>query len=193
MLFLQAIQQYVIWGKITTQLNRALDIAYPLDDPNIINDSSTSASVAAALNASAVDFLLDYPPRITSTWDTINDAIRNVSQVPDSFWPEFRRLILGSSVKDIADELDKLPSDAMYSLQIVLTSTLTLGATMANALFGVFGIDVDGDIVKKNPNAAKAVKGGGFQLQVQDKAWSLYRLVVSESFIPDSASQSFGS
>ncbi|CAH0023770.1 unnamed protein product [Clonostachys rhizophaga] len=182
-LLLQAVQQYVIWGKLVGQLNKALDIAYPLDDPSIINNSTTSASVAAALNHSVADFLENYPARIESTWDTINEAIRNVSEVPDSFWPEFRRLDLGSSLTDIQKSLDGLTGDAKTALTTIMISATTLAVTMANALFGNFGIEVGSEIVKKNPNASKAVKGGGFQFQVQEAAWNLYRLAFAYGYI----------
>ncbi|CAH0053742.1 unnamed protein product [Clonostachys solani] len=182
-LLLQAVQQYVIWGKLMGQLDKALDIAYPLDDPAIINNSTTSASVAAALNHSVVEFLDNYPATIVSTWDTINEAIRNISDVPNSFWPQFRRLDLGSSLADIQKSLDGLPSDAKETLTMILTSAATLAVTMTNALFGSFGIKVDGEIIKKNPNASKAVKGGGFQFQVQEAAWNLYRLVFAYGYV----------
>lgn len=166
--------QLVIWGKIVTQLNRAFATADPTDDISIVNETATSISVRNQLNSSVQDFFHDYPPKIANTWATVNDALVNISKIPDNIWP-----VLASYLDNPNAQLSDLAPNVQVALMELLNSTSALAASMVNAVFGAFGIDLQSDVTAKNKGATKNGKGAGFQFDVQDKNWSRYGLVVS--------------
>ncbi|KAJ6447087.1 sulfate permease [Purpureocillium lavendulum] len=180
-LFMQGFTQYLIWSKIVNQINRLNDIADPHDDARL----ATSIAVRDSINASVQAFFRDYPPRISTTMDTVNDALNNITQIPDSVWP----LIENSS--STFDTVDGAPQDVQDALVTLFTVGVTLATSMANALFAAFGIKVDEDIAEKDPGAAKNFKGGEYQFLVQEKTESRYALVFAYGYIASGCTMLF--
>ncbi|KHO00379.1 uncharacterized protein MAM_01157 [Metarhizium album ARSEF 1941] len=171
-LFMQAFTQYLLWSKIINQEKRLVDIADPNDDARML----TSAGVRDSLNASVRAFFQDYPPKISSTFETVNYALNNITTISDSFWP----LVENGSVPA---NWSLAPPGHAQDLATLGSTFLALLYSMSNALFGAFGIDSENDVSKKNPEAADEVKDGGYQMLVQDKTMNRYRLVFAYGYI----------
>lgn len=163
---MQAFTQYLLWSKIVSQINRIGDISDPTDDAR----NPTSIDVRNSLNASVHKFFKDYPPKISSTMETVNEALNNITRIPDKIWPMIANQ---STVTD-----DKLSAELDAAWDTLAGVVYALYLSMANALYGAFGINLDDDVSKKDPAAAKNIKDGGYQLLVQDKTWRRYKLVV---------------
>ncbi|OAQ57472.1 hypothetical protein VFPPC_17170 [Pochonia chlamydosporia 170] len=170
-LFMQGFTQFLLWSKIVSQINRIGIIADPADDARAL----TSEAVQNSLNSSVQSFFSDYPPKILSSLDTVNEALKNITQIPDSIWPA----VANQTVDSDAD----LSPDMRRAFETLGNTVVTIYFTMANALYGAFGINLDDDISKKDPAAAKNIKDGGYQVLVQDKTWRRYRLVFAYGYI----------
>ncbi|UNI13482.1 hypothetical protein JDV02_000225 [Purpureocillium takamizusanense] len=179
-LFMQGFTQYLLWSNIMSQFNRLVDIADPTDEAKL----ASSIAVRDSLNASVQAFFKDYPPRISTTQDTINDALNNITTIPDSFWP----LVENSSVTYTIDNPPKEIADSIITLYTSMTTCFT---AMMNALFAAFGIKVDEDIAEKDPGASKDFRDGKYQFLVQEKTWSRYALVFAYGYIASGCTMFF--
>jgi hypothetical protein len=168
---MQGFTQFLVWSKIISQIARIGFIADPTDDAL----AATSIAVRNSLNSSVQTFFNDYPPKISSSLETVNEALNNITKIPDKIWP----FVANASYSFETDT----PPDVQAGLDILGNTVLTLYFTMANALYATFGINLDDDISKKDPAAAKDVKSGGYQSLVQDKTWHRYRLVVCTTLV----------
>ena len=164
---MQGFTQYLIWSKIVAQSQRASGIVDLTDDSRL----ATSVAVRDSLNASVQAFFNDYPAKILSTRGTVNDALNNITNIPDSFWP----LIQNGSYALNFDNASPDLQDAWLTLGGV---AITLVTSMINALYAAFGINLDNNIVHKDPATAKNVIDGEYQFVVRAKTWDRYRLVV---------------
>ncbi|KAK2612293.1 hypothetical protein QQS21_001719 [Conoideocrella luteorostrata] len=171
-LFMQGFTQYLIWSKIVSQVKRLIVIADPSDDARL----ATSIGVRDSLNSSIQAFFKDYPPKIPSTWETVNDALNNITKIPDKFW-----VVMDNGLSTV--DANRISPDLEDALVNILNTVSALVISMSNALFAAFGINLDDDLAKQNPAAAKSVKDGGYQYLVQDKTWNRYRLVFAYGYI----------
>lgn len=173
-LFMQGFTQMLIWGKIARQLRRALDFADPTNDMDVLNGQATTLSVSGSVNASVQGFLEDYPSKLDSTTEVINAALRNISSLPDSFWP----LVAKLSNDDSANSTPNLTDTETSSFETLFYSVYSLSASMANNVFRAFNTEVSGEIESKY-KALEGTDRQGFQFTLQEKNWSRYGLVVS--------------
>lgn len=172
-LFMQGFTQYLLWSKITGQAERALDIADPFDDAK----EMTSLKVRDSMNASVQAFFQDYPPKILSTVETVNQALNNLTTISNSFWP----LLVNGTVPS---DLSSAPPGYEADLATTNDAFVTLIIAMYNALFAAFGINLEEDVSHKYPTAAKEVKDGGYQVLIYSKTWQRYNLVVCKPCPP---------
>ncbi|KID86014.1 hypothetical protein MAJ_11192, partial [Metarhizium majus ARSEF 297] len=171
-LFMQGFTQYLLWSKITGQAERALDIADPFDDAK----EMTSLKVRDSINASVQAFFQDYPPKILSTVETVNQALNNFTTISNSFWP----LLVNGTVPS---DLSSAPPGYEADLATTNDAFVTLSIAMYNALFAAFGINLDEDVSHKYPTAAKEVKDGGYQVLILSKTLQRYYLVFAYGYI----------
>ncbi|KYK59229.1 Low temperature requirement A [Drechmeria coniospora] len=174
-LFMQGFTQYLLWSKIMVQFSRLNALGDPRDAAGNIVDPSSSIAVRDFLNQSVLSFFADYPPKIANTMDTVNEALQNVTKIPDAFWPKLNGV----------DQLDltNLPVGFESAFNDFVAIVSVLVSAMANALFGAFGIEVHGEIANKNTDPAKDLKGSGLQFEVTDKTQSRYRLVFVTGYV----------
>lgn len=173
-LFMQGFTQMLIWGKIARQLQRAFDFADPTNDVDVVSGHATTLSVSTSVNASVQQFLDDYPAKLESTGQVINEALKNISSLPDTFWPVVARVANDNTENSI----ENLTDTDRSNFEKLFYSGYTLAASMANNVFRAFNTEVSGEIESKN----KALEGQdrqGFQFKLQEGNWSRYGLVVS--------------
>ncbi|PHH93401.1 hypothetical protein CDD83_3714 [Cordyceps sp. RAO-2017] len=169
-LFTQGFTKFLIWSKIVDVLE-TLSMGFNQGKmDHLVN--ATSLQVQEHLSETIRNFFEMFPPKIPSTWDTVNDALANVTRIPDAFWNELAVYYQTDDVR--AFGVTDIEAAEMFSS--ILRATMS---SMANALFATFGMDLEGEVTNKNPRIEDDIQGGGFQGQVQDKTWDRYRLVVS--------------
>lgn len=175
-LFMQSFTQYLIWAKVVVQFNRAFDIANPLDpdDGVTIDNTTTTAEIVQSLNKSIQLFFADWPPKISSAQETINESLKRVGQIPDDFWWTAAQL----PSDDVLYDTENLPDGVAQIAISLVNEILVMLSTMSNALFGSFGIDVSQDVLQKEKFNSTEIKAGDFQLSVEYKTWERYELEV---------------
>ncbi|KJZ72127.1 hypothetical protein HIM_08500 [Hirsutella minnesotensis 3608] len=173
-LFTQGFTHFLIWSKIVDVLNTVSMGLSNVDADWLVN--ATSQQIQRTLNDSAQSFFKDFPPKILSTYDTVNDALNNITQIPDSFWPDLAEYYKTNDAAAFKD--NDIQATEIFSN--VLQATMS---SMANALFATFDIDLESEVTNKNPRGDEQIKGGGFQGQVQDKTWDRYKLVFAYTYV----------
>ncbi|KND88726.1 hypothetical protein TOPH_06645 [Tolypocladium ophioglossoides CBS 100239] len=173
-LFMQGFTQYLIWSKIVDVLSRVTMSVNQGDAELLAN--TTSKEVQDNFNQTVTSFFKLYPPKVQSTFDTVNDAIANFTQIPDSFWPDLVKYFKTND-ENVFDGEDA------KGIEIFINALTAVMQSMANALFANFGINLESEITTKNPTASSDIKGGGFQGRIQDKTWERYRLVFAYGYI----------
>ncbi|ATY63539.1 hypothetical protein A9K55_008011 [Cordyceps militaris] len=179
-LFMQGFTQMLIWSKIARQLQRAFDFADPTNDADVLAGHATSLSVASSMNASVHEFIKDYPSSLESTGLVIDAAIRNISSLPDSFWPVVARLSGDQTSSGIAGA--NLTDADLSNLGQLYYSGISLAVTMANNVFRAFNTEVSGEIESKHKDL-EGKDREGFQFQLQEDNWSRYGLVFAYTYI----------
>ncbi|KAG5969880.1 hypothetical protein E4U55_001933, partial [Claviceps digitariae] len=168
-LFMQAFTQYIMWGKVMGVLDRMNDDLFSLYDSAATN--TTSADMAKVIQQSVDKIFALYPAKLPQITSTVDVAIRNISLVHDSLWPQIRDFDKTGNVSAVlSDNLDGAFT-VSYSLQNIALS-------LANNLFQVFNIDVAKDVIDsgKLPNQGD-INSDMFQSIVGHKTWQRYRLV----------------
>ncbi|PHH70531.1 hypothetical protein CDD80_5951 [Ophiocordyceps camponoti-rufipedis] len=173
-LFTQGFTQFLIWSKIVDVLN-TVSMGFGRKGHEWLTDATT-AEVQARLNESTQAFFMDFPPKIPSTWITINDAISNITLIPDAFWSELSNYYETHN----ASAFNTTDIKAAQVFSDIMTATMS---SMANALFATFGMDLESDVTNKNPRLYDDIKGGGFQGEVQTETWDRYRLVFACTYL----------
>lgn len=172
-LHLQAMTQWLLWSEVWSQVRRLTSFSDPSSKTSLA--SWTSTMVRDSINSSVQPFLRDYPPTILSSREIINDALNNLTMLPDSFWPKLAIYTHGDSGQGFWTGKDQEFNTFSRSVHVI-TSTLT------NALLSAFGIEVDSEVATKG--SAPNVTGSALQFELQDKAWSLCRSVVCQKHSP---------
>lgn len=168
-LFTQGFTQFLIWSKIVDVIN---SVSVGLGRGNVEwLYTATSAQVQERMNLSAQLFFRDFPPKISSTWMTVDDALANITRIPDAFWPDLANYYKTNDARALRGTDFKDTEIFSNVLQATMSS-------MANALFATFGMDFESEVTNKNPRVDEEIRGGGFQGMVQDTTWDRYKLVV---------------
>lgn len=168
-LFTQGFTQFLIWSKIVDVID-TVSVGLGRGSVEWLYNT-TSEEVQGRMNASTMLFFQDFPPKILSTWMTVDDALFNITLIPDAFWPDLANYYKTNDVRVLRDT----DFEATEIFSKVLQATMS---SMANALFATFGMDLESEVTNRNPRVDEEIKGGGFQGEVQDTTWDRYKLVV---------------
>ncbi|KJZ69117.1 hypothetical protein HIM_11496 [Hirsutella minnesotensis 3608] len=180
-LFSEGFTQFLIWSKIIDVLKV---VSSGLQRADINLGHATSAQVQSHLNQTARDFFSEFPPKIITTLDTVNDALNNVTQIPDSFWP----LLAQYYTTNDAAALQGTEAEDTEVFSKILEAIMS---SMTNALFATFGFDLESEVKIKNPRLDQDVQSGGFQGQVQEETWDRYKLVFATTYVAGGCSLIF--
>ncbi|CCE34553.1 uncharacterized protein CPUR_08486 [Claviceps purpurea 20.1] len=178
-LFLQAFTKYILWGKVMGILKRMNADISPFDGDSAGAEitNMTSADMVKDVQRAVDDYFSQYPAKSTLITSTVNVAIRNISLVPDSLWPQIIAADKTGNASAISSENMDNFSTVAYSFQNIILS-------LTNNLFQVFGIDVAKDVIGsgKGPNEGD-INSGILQTKVDHKTWRRYRLVFAYGYI----------
>ncbi|KAM4057317.1 Low temperature requirement A [Hirsutella rhossiliensis] len=175
-LHLQSFTQWLIWSTIWNQIRRLTDFADPSEDAFLFN--TTSIAVRDSINASVQAFLRDYPPKALETVETINDALRNLTTIPDSFWSSLAKY---SASGDFEGDISRTSN--VQGFGTFVDSIFYLVTTLGNVLFQSFGIEIQGELTAQKSKTQENLKGGALQFKVHEKTWSRCRLVFAYGYI----------
>lgn len=169
---MQGFIQLLIWGKIASSINKVWDIT---DGSELFDNDVTGLAVAKAINASCQDILKEYPTKSSLPSDALNEALTNITKIPDSFW---------SDVIDWGNGPDptvqNMPDGVEKGLDSFGSALVSIANTLSNAIFSAFGIDLEGEVSK---SASPTGKASDFQLEIAAKNWDRYALVVRTRLI----------
>ncbi|KJZ71138.1 hypothetical protein HIM_09492 [Hirsutella minnesotensis 3608] len=161
-LHIQSFTQWLLWSKFWTAFNQPI-IFYS-------NESLTSFAARDSVRAKVDQFLHDYPSQQPTSWDsvintqnTINDALNNITTIPNSFWEN--------------------PGERAPGFDIFNQSFSVIGAVLSNTIFLAFGIPNDIVTRPNQPNSAGAMKGAAFQFRAEAETWNLCKLVFAYGYI----------
>ncbi|KAG6087113.1 hypothetical protein E4U15_008319 [Claviceps sp. LM218 group G6] len=178
-LFLQAFTKYILWGKVMGILKRMNADIFPFDGDSTGAEitNMTSADMVKDVQRAVDDYFSQYPAKSPLITSTVNVAIRNISLVPDSLWPQIIAADKTGNASAISSENMDSFSTVIYSFQNIILS-------LTNNLFQVFGIDVAKDVIGsgKGPNEGD-INSGMLQTKVDHKTWRRYRLVFAYGYI----------
>jgi hypothetical protein len=167
-LFMQGFTQFIQWSKVIDVINH-LSVNWIIDDPQALEDA-TSVDVQNNITSELADFFKLYPPEYSDTSDLIDDALANITEIPNAFWAKL------SKAETVVDY--NLPNDT----NTILFSNIinSLQTAMYNSIFSTFEIDLEGEINKENEE--KGVEDDStnaqFASQVTDETMERYFLVV---------------
>lgn len=166
-LHLQSFTQWLIWSTIWNQFRRLTDFTDPYEDSVLFN--TTSIAVRDRINASVQAFLRDYPPKSMGPVETIDDALGNLTTIPDTFWSSLAKY---SDSGDFEGDVSR--SGNSQAFEKFAQAIFYLVTSLGNILFQAFGIEIQGEITTQQ----ESLQGGALQYKVKEKTWSRCKLVV---------------
>lgn len=162
--FMQGFTQFVIWSKVFDVINR---LRLPISDSYEEIAGATSVYIKNILVNRTNEFFDQYTPTYIDTWQVVDSALNNLTDIPDGFWPQL------AEYQVTLDEADMPPVDQYQSLQKVLNAILY---AMVNSLFESFDIDLTEDLLEEDPDAKPDQIG--FQRNLSQETVDRYVLVV---------------
>ncbi|KFH43697.1 hypothetical protein ACRE_055110 [Hapsidospora chrysogenum ATCC 11550] len=170
-IFSQGFTQFIIWAKAVDVLEN-LNISSILDSPEALA-AATSEQMEGTLQKVIDDFTQLYPFTYYDSWTTVNDALANVTELPDEIWPIAAGMDPGASADSVTEE----------DLNLFVTIFTDLFVTMHNSLFENLGIDLQKEIASDNPDLAANLTAGDFQITVAGATWERYQLMFSLGYV----------
>ncbi|KJZ76427.1 hypothetical protein HIM_04156 [Hirsutella minnesotensis 3608] len=177
-LHLQSFTQWLLWAKIWSQVRRLTDFSNPSEEAFIM--TATSTMVKDQINASVQHFFADYPVKSPAVVGTINDALTNITEIPDKFWPVLSKFATTGNSEGIASSPEIEDSFATFLQSVVVVVT-----SLSNILFTAFGIEIKDKVGAKKSIVEELAdsRSEAVQFQVQEKIWSHCRLVFAYGYV----------
>ncbi|KAL6792179.1 hypothetical protein GGI42DRAFT_364747 [Trichoderma sp. SZMC 28013] len=172
-LFMQGFTQFIQWSKVIDVLNN-LSTNWIFFDPEKLAHT-TSAKVQQNLTDELTKFENLYPPTYVNTIELIQEALGNITDIPNSFWAK-----LG---KAQTDDNYELPDDD--SLETFSNLFAGLINAMENSVFAVFEIDLQKEALKEEREKGSTEEQSAAQngAQIDDATWERYNLVFTYGYI----------
>ncbi|PTB40264.1 uncharacterized protein TrAFT101_004682 [Trichoderma asperellum] len=172
-LFMQGFTQFIQWSKVIDVINH-LSFNWIVDDPKALADT-TSVEVQKNITEELSEFFELYHPEYSDTDELINDALANITRIPNAFWPKLSKYWL------VADY--NLPNDTNTNLFYNIMESLQ--TAMYNSIFQTFEIDLEGEISKENEETGVEDNSSNAQFasQVTDETLDRYFLVFTYGYI----------
>ncbi|KAI5460667.1 hypothetical protein BGZ63DRAFT_357982 [Mariannaea sp. PMI_226] len=139
-IFMQSFTQFILWSKIVHTLKK---VNFEGLFPNEATASTTTQQIVKHLKMAADAFFKDYPPKYQSSWETYDEALANISTLPNHFWTD----IYENGFTDDNSLVNQTDSDNFLEYLNNLINC------MRNGLLGTFGINIVEDVSDDNKNA----------------------------------------
>jgi hypothetical protein len=167
-LFMQGFTQFIQWSKVVDVISH-LSVNWIVYDADAL-EHTTSEMVQQNMTDELNSFFDLYPPEYSDTSDLIDDALNNITDIPNAFWPKLAEFWNVDSYQ--------LPDDDNTDLFINIMDSLT--TAMYNSIFSTFEIDIEGELNKEEEESGveNDQSSAQFATQVSDETWERYNLVV---------------
>lgn len=167
-LFMQGFTQFIQWSKVVDVLNHLSTNWLVFDTDQL--PRTTSEMVQQNMTDELSEFFTTYPPEYSDTGSVITDALGNITDIPNAFWPKLAKFIL-------IDDYE-LPDDKTTNLFFSIINDLT--TAMENAVFSTFEIDLEGEALKEMRESGEESNesAAAFATNIDDETWERYNLVV---------------
>lgn len=165
---MQGFTQFIQWSKVIDVINH-LSVNWIVEDPLALEDT-TSVEVQKNITDELNEFFELYHPEYSDTNELINDALANITELPNAFWSKLSKAQLEPDYN--------LPNDTNTDLFQNIMEALT--TAMYNSIFSTFEIDLEGEISKENEEHGieETSTNAQFASQVTDDTLERYFLVV---------------
>lgn len=168
-LFMQGFTQFIQWSKVIDVFNH-LSTDWIVYDPDALAHA-TSEKVHENMTEEINQFSEIYPPKYADTDDLIQQALDNITEIPNSFWPKLSKYYL---VDDYF-----LPNDSTTNMFVNILNALD--TALENSVFAAFEIDLEGELIKESEEKGEEnsdQSNAQFATQVDNDTWDRYNLVV---------------
>ncbi|KAM4060367.1 hypothetical protein HRG_002063 [Hirsutella rhossiliensis] len=178
-IFTQGFTQLILWSTVLSRSGEYEDF----EDWGFLTSplNKTTSQVYDSLNASTLNFFNDYPPKLHTTWETIGEALKNISRIPDWVWAhahEDRREVEINFNTSFKDTLDENTNRAIWSI-------VTISCAKINAFVATYGIKLEDKGLTKYWGGNKT--SPEYQLGVMNAASDRYILVFAYTYIATGA------
>ena len=170
---MQAFTQYILWSKAVDVINKIMN-SFDIDTLPGLGKASSN-DISNAIKEKTDQFFSSYAPKLPEITDTVGAALKNISSIPDDFWP-FIAKYDDTGNSSLIDNISDKNSDSFMTF---LDAIETIFTSLTNNLFANFGIDMKTNVKANGPQGNGDVSSGAFQSNVNYKTWRRYRLVVS--------------
>ncbi|TFA98417.1 hypothetical protein CCMA1212_009865 [Trichoderma ghanense] len=172
-LFLQGFTQFIQWSKVVDVFNH-LAANWIVFDPARL-PRATSELVQQNMTDEIASFFKLYPPKYSDTQYVFQEALDNITNIPNSFWPKW--------ADALTDENYELPRDKTTDLFSTIIEALV--TAMENSVFTNFEIDLEAEAVKEQRETGEEVNqsAADFSAQIDQATWDRYNLVFTYGYV----------
>lgn len=133
---------------------------------------ATTKMIVDELQKVVTKFFETYTPQYITTLNTADAALKNISTINDSFWPQVVKYTDTNLDKDYPDQND---------YQTFVDAMVGLMSAMENALLETFKINLAKEVDDENKSKGIQQTDSGFESELNDKMWIRFQLIVSPS------------
>ncbi|KAK5987937.1 hypothetical protein PT974_12073 [Cladobotryum mycophilum] len=177
-LFMAGFEQFIIWSKIVETFNHLGSNWILWDIPALM--TATTAEVQRNITDVTNEFFTEFHPKSPELIETVREAIKNITHLPNTLWPELAKF-------------EQTDSEAVFgngtAAESLLEIVTVILSSMSNAVFETFEIEMGAEIKTKGSEGSESTAGvvpnanAQFQIKVQAKTWQRYRLVFAYGYI----------
>ncbi|KAM5348005.1 hypothetical protein ACJ41O_007829 [Fusarium nematophilum] len=171
-LFMQGFTQFVIWSKIVDEINN-LDLGTFWTSTEQIAQA-TSKNVSERLSKIIYKFFETYTPTYVTTWNTVDEALANISSIPNDFWPDLATYLTTGNENDFPDE------DSYWTYDDAVTY---IDSAMQNALLEAFKIDLVEEVSDANKKSNANMSDSNFETKVSEATEIRFELIFTYAYI----------
>ncbi|RKL49340.1 hypothetical protein BFJ72_g799 [Fusarium proliferatum] len=172
-LFIQGFTQLVIWTKIFDVFKHLNSSSVLLDNTSLMAKATTKM-IVDELQKVVTKFFETYTPQYITTLNTADAALKNISTINDTFWPQVVKYTDTNLDKDYPDQDD---------YQTFVDAMIGLMSAMENALLETFKINLAKEVDDENKSKGIQQTDSGFESELNDKMWIRFQLIFNYTYI----------
>ncbi|KAF4478513.1 bacterial low temperature requirement a [Fusarium agapanthi] len=172
-LFIQGFTQLVIWTKIFDVFKHLNSSSVLLDNTSLMAKATTKM-IVEELQKVVTKFFETYTPQYITTLNTADAALKNISTINDTSWPQVVKYSDTNLDKDFPDQND---------YQTFVDAMIGLMSAMENALLETFKINLAKEVDDENKSKGIQQTDSGFESELNDKMWIRFQLIFNYTYI----------
>ncbi|WKT45791.1 Low temperature requirement A [Fusarium oxysporum f. sp. vasinfectum] len=165
--------QLVIWTKIFDVFKHLNSSSVLLDNTSLMAKATTKM-IVDELQKVVTKFFETYTPQYITTLNTADAALKNISTINDTFWPQIVKYSDTNQDKDFPDQND---------YQTFVDAMIGLMSAMENALLETFKINLAKEVDDENKSKGIQQTDSGFESELNEKMWIRFQLIFNYTYI----------